>query len=53
MSRLTLLFVAIILLIVGAAAGWTVRGFFAQDRCLDSGGAWDEALDSCSGAIVR
>lgn len=31
----------------GLWLGWQANNFFAQDICLDRGGAWDEDMRSC------
>jgi hypothetical protein len=40
------LIVVLVALLIGISAGWACRGFIANDRCLDRGGAWDADLEA-------
>ncbi|CCA91804.1 MULTISPECIES: hypothetical protein [unclassified Novosphingobium] len=38
----------ITLLLLGAVGGWQAHNLWATDRCLDAGGAWNDALGVCN-----
>jgi hypothetical protein len=37
----------LVALVAGFWLGWAAGRFVAQDRCLDAGGSWNDALGSC------
>ena len=42
--------ILLLVLAVGAIAGWAARGFIAVDACLDAGGQWVDRGGYCLGA---
>lgn len=50
MSKNKRILVVVVVLALGFWATWWLKGFIAEDRCMDAGGVWNAKAMTCVGA---